>query len=108
MILSRKTPLNPIELWYPKYSTQYMEVGERVCLPACYKVKTHNKIVFTKAKHLLGYEFYLSGEKAREYQIVTNGTIKCYEVPMSALQQLEYKEDIDQAIVETAKILFKD
>lgn len=83
MTMSRLRTINKIELWYPKYH------GGRKAYIACYKVKQDNIIIFTKAKHLIGTEFYVSGDTCREYPIVTNGTIDCYAVDFSALEPVE-------------------
>lgn len=87
MMISKKMPINTIEIWAPKYHGEF-------ALLACYKIRTHNKVIFTKAKHLLGREFYISGDKAKTFEKGTNGTIEVYKVPMKELEPLEYKEDI--------------
>ena len=46
---------NVIEIWQPKYMTD-------TCLIAAYKVKEDNIIKFTKAKHLEGMKFKISGD----------------------------------------------
>lgn len=62
-------------------------------LIAHYKVQEHNKVVFTKAKHLAGKEYYISGNTIKQCNKTTNGTITCYEVPMDKLENLEYRKD---------------
>ncbi len=104
MLISKQTPINVLEVWYPKYSTQYTDKKERVVLLADYKIREHNKVIFTKAKHLLGREYYIAGHVAKSYPIVSNGTIPCREIPMSVLDNLEYKEEVAQI----AKNLFTD
>lgn len=65
-----------IEVWMPRYK-------DRKVLVAKYKVIAgENQIVFTKAKHLEGKVFCMSGAKMSEYPLTTNGTITCYEIPM--------------------------
>lgn len=95
MLISKNTPLNLIDIWTPRYK-------DRVVLIASYKVKEHNKIIFTKAKHLQDKEFYMSGSKIRQYPIDTNGKVQCYAVPLDDLEPLEYKEDV----ADLAKSLF--
>lgn len=87
MLISRYTPLNLIDIWQPRYK-------DRVVLIASYKVKENNKIIFSKAKHLAGKVYYMSGRKIRSYPIDTNGKVQCYAVPLDDLEPLEYKEDI--------------
>lgn len=85
MTLDRLTPLNVIEIWQPRYK-------DRVVLVAKYKVKQQNKVVFTKAKHLAGKEYYLSGADVAKYPIDTNGTLDCYAIPLDDLEPLEIKK----------------
>lgn len=97
MLVSKDTPLNLIDIWTPRYK-------DRAVLIASYKVKERNKIIFTKAKHLEGYEYYMTGNKLRSYPIDTNGKVQCYAVPLDDLEPLEYKEDIS----DKAKGLFDE
>lgn len=97
MLISKKVPLNTIEIWRPRYK------DNRVLL-AIYKVKQLNKVVFVKAKHLANREFIISGSKASLYPVENNGKISCYAVPMAELEVLEYTEDI----IATANRLFND
>lgn len=83
MLVRRTTPLQLIEIWQPRYK-------DRKVLIAKYKVRNMNKIVFTKAKHLAGQAFYMSGEKIQSYPIDSNGKIACYAVPLDDLEALEY------------------
>lgn len=78
---------NRIEIWSPKYSTQSVLVDVR-------KVKNDNIIYFTKANHLKGKEYYLSGDVARESDIISNGKIKCYDVPLGNLELIPKLEEI--------------
>lgn len=82
MVLGRLTPAQLIEIWRPRYK-------DRKVLIATYKVGTHNSITFTRAKHLLGQQFYASGEKIKSYPTESNGKITCYAVPMEILEPLE-------------------
>ena len=95
MLVNKKTPLNLIDIWLPKYK-------DRTVLVATYKVKEHNKIIFTRAKHLTGKEYYLNRVQAVKYPVVNNGKIACYAIPLDDLEPLEYKEDV----AEIAKSLF--
>ncbi len=82
MKLARTTPCQRIEIWAPRYK-------DRKVLIARHKVGTHNEIIFTKAKHLMGQSYYLAGEKIRSYPMDTNGTLDCYAVPVDELEVLE-------------------
>lgn len=84
MTVTRLTPLQLIEIWQPRYK-------DRKVLVAKYKVSTHNKIIFTKAKHLEGKEYYISGADASKYPIEDNGKLACYAIPLDDLEPLEYK-----------------
>lgn len=77
--------MNRIEIWSPKYMTDSV-------LIATYRVQKDNQVVFTKARHLEGKTFYISGEDIRRCPIVTNGKIACYDVPMSRLRCEERDE----------------
>lgn len=82
MTLDRLTPYNLIEIWMPRYK-------DRTVLVAKYKVGLHNKIVFTKAKHLMGKEYYISGKDIEQYPITDNGKLACYQIPLDDLKVLE-------------------
>lgn len=79
--------MNRIEIWSPKYSTQSVLADVR-------KVKANNVIYFTKAKHLEGKEYYLSGKVAEGCDVISNGKIKCYDVPMGKLELIPKLEDL--------------
>ena len=81
MKLNRLTPCQRITIWQPRYK-------DNVVLIATYKVRQHNEIVFSKAKHLPD-RYYLSGETIQKYPVESNGKIGCYAVPVSELEQLE-------------------
>lgn len=87
MLISKYSPINLIDIWSPRYK-------DRKVLIASYKVKEMNKIIFTKAKHLEGREYCMSGAKIRSYPIDTNGKVQVYAVPLDDLEVLEYKEDV--------------
>ena len=82
MQISRTTPCNNIEIWQPRYK-------DRVVLIAQYKVGVHNQINFTKAKHLMDNNWYLSGATIRNSTLETNGKIPCYAVSVDLLEPLE-------------------
>ena len=70
---------NKIEIWMPRYK-------DRKVLIAVYKVGPQNEIVFTKAKHLLGKRYEMSGAEIQKYPKTYNGKIECYEVPLDDLR----------------------
>lgn len=77
--------MNYIEIWQPRYK-------DRKVLLACHKVAAHNKVVFTKAKHLEGQEYYIAGSVANTYPKETNGKIMCFAVPLEELRLIEEGE----------------
>lgn len=81
--------MSRIEIWQPKYKTDSV-------LIATYKVSAENIITFTKAKHLEGKEYQISGDKIRSCPVVNNGKIACYDVPMSELTLVKDKETEDR------------
>jgi len=81
--------LNEIQIWSPKYSTDQVLIDPK-------KVTAHNKIVFTKAKHLEGKQFYLSGLTIRQSHLMSNGKIMCHAVPMDKLELLATPENDKQ------------
>lgn len=81
--------LNTIEIWSPKYSTDQVLIDPK-------KVMTHNKIIFTKAKHLEGKEYYIRGLTIRQSHLVSNGKIMCHAVPMDKLELLATPENDKQ------------
>ena len=74
-----------IEIWQPKYKTDE-------CLIDPKKVAVHNTIWFSKANHLLGKEYYISGEDIRKHKLVYNGRIMVHAVPMSELELIREEE----------------
>jgi hypothetical protein len=105
VIFNRPNMLTHVEVWFPKYSTQYGEIGERVALPAKYKVDAGTPwiiIPFTKAKHLKGLRYCIKRSDAQKYPIVKNGTgpnaIDCYEIPMSKLEHWDTVEEVKEVI----------
>lgn len=76
-----------IEIWTPRYH-------DKVVLIAKYKVCSgSNTIKFTKAKHLLGHLFQISGDEIRKCKLETNGSIPCYAVPMDRLEDVSEKNN---------------
>lgn len=71
------------DIWTPRYR-------DKVCLIATYKVISgDNYIRFTKAKHLEGMLFKVSGDKIRSCHVDSNGKIPCYAVPMDMLERVK-------------------
>lgn len=71
-----------IEIWSPKYSTNEV-------LIATHRVKDgDNKIVFTKAKELIGNVYSIDGAKIRSFKTQKNGKATVHCVPMSELTLL--------------------
>lgn len=79
--------LNNIYILEPRYH-------DNVALIATKRVKEHNRIIFTKAKSLIGKEFYISSEKIKRYPKTSNGVIPCYEVPIGELTLMEQRKEI--------------
>ena len=82
VVMDRYTQFKYFEIWQPRYK-------DAVVLLAAHKVGDHNKIVFTKAKHLSQEPYYVSGKTVKQYKKETNGRIDCYAVPLSELEPLE-------------------
>lgn len=88
-----------LEIWAPRYSSQYTDWEEKVALLAKYKVDRATPILlieFTKAKHLESQRFAISREKAISFGIDNNGKIPCYVVPMSALNEWYTQEEVNE------------
>lgn len=79
-----------IEIWQPKYSPRFADEHE-VWIDRD-KVREHNIVYFTKAKHLEGKEYYISGRDVRQSPTTTNGKIPVYAVPMSRLEPMAVPE----------------
>lgn len=90
MILDKWTQCSYFEIWRPRYH------GVKTVMLADYKVGTHNKIVFTKAKDMGTSPYYISGARAKKFKKETNGKIDCYAVPVSELEPLEFDEKSEQ------------
>jgi len=60
-----------------------------IVLLAKHRVGLHNEVEFTKTKaERFKGTWYISGEKAKDYPIGTNGTIECYEIPFEDFEPL--------------------
>lgn len=69
----------PIKIWAPKYSTNEVLIG-------AHHVKTGvNEIIFTKAPHLEGKVYQITGDKIRTFKKQANGKGFVYCVPMTEL-----------------------
>lgn len=87
MLVSKFSPSKTLEIWTPRYH------DDTVLINASHLDKKipHYKIIFTKAKHLMGAEYYLSyrtvTKSRKEHHKAVNGKdILRYIVPMSKLQ----------------------
>lgn len=101
MIIKAPHLLTKLPIWWPKYSTQYSGVGEKVAL--LHKDKVDHGTVcilveFTRAKHLKGQRFCIMREEAQRCPITTNGAAPMYEVPMSKLENWDSVEEIHNII----------
>ncbi len=86
MLLNRLTPVIEFKIWNPRWK-------DRMVLLADYKIATHNKIVFPKAKSLAG-DWYISGTDVKTYptepmKTKSGTTMTMRVVPIDALQPLE-------------------
>lgn len=96
MIIKEPFMHTKLDIWYPKYSTQYTNLKERVVLLAKYKVDAATPIIivnFTKAKHLIGQRYAIHKSHAQSFPVVKNGKIEVYEVPMSVLDTWQKEEE---------------
>lgn len=93
--------LTHLPIWWPKYSTQYGEVGERVALMHKEKVDHGTGwliIEFTKAKHLAGQRYCINKKEAQTYPVTNNGSALMYEVPMSKLEAWDTNEELLETV----------
>ena len=74
--------MQKIEIWTPKYSTNSVLIAK-------YKVGADNLIVFTKAKHLAGFEYRISGEEIKKSPTQKNGNSEVYVVPFDSLERVK-------------------
>jgi hypothetical protein len=68
-----------IPVWEPRYH-------DRKVLLATYKIGEKNKVKILKGA--FKGEYFISGVVASSYEIVSNGRIPCYAVPLSQLEKL--------------------
>lgn len=70
-----------IEIWQPRWK-------DRTVLIACYKVGDGwIHIRFTKTKSMPD-KYRVSSYEVRKCPITTNGTLKCYAVPLDILEKI--------------------
>lgn len=102
MILASNTPCQYFPIWNPKYSTQHdPSIKETTVLLDKNKVGLHNEVVFTRAKSpRFSGSWYVTGEEARKWPVVTNGTIPCYQIPFSRFTVLERRSEA-RSVVDT-------
>lgn len=81
MILSKDIACNVLDIWSPRWK-------DRTVMLAKYKIGTHNAITFSKTKTMPG-RYYISGAKAKQFPLETNGKLECYCVPIDELEPLE-------------------
>ena len=97
MLITKRTPVTVIDLWFPKYSSKYDGTKERAFLPACYKVDNGAEVIivkFSRAKHMQGLRFAMKRKDVMTYPRQNNGSIYCYAVPESKWEPVETPEDI--------------
>lgn len=87
LLIEPHIDLNVIKVWAPRYSTGHALIQKA-------KVKDYNKIIFTKAKHLEGKEFFISAEKIKTFPKQDNGGKDCYVVPMRELKLMEQRKAV--------------
>ena len=98
MIITKATPVTTIDLWFPRYYDKSRDNKEWVALPAVYRVEDASnviRIVFSRAKHLKGYEGYMRRSDMMKYPIGSNGKLPCYVVPMDKLERNETPEILE-------------
>lgn len=71
--------MNKIKIWAPKYSTDEVLIGSH------HVAKGDNEVVFTRAPHLKGKVYTITGEKIRSFKKQINGRGYVYCVPMDEL-----------------------
>lgn len=77
--------LTTIPIWEPRYHDNKVLVATK-------KVRAHNRIIFTKAKSLIGKEFYISSERIKKYPKESNGVLQCYAVPLEDLMEMKQEK----------------
>jgi hypothetical protein len=97
MIIHKLHTCTRLDVWWPRYSDQYGDTGEKVALLACYKVDAGSPVIivdFTKAKHLKGQRYAIKRSDVVSYPLDSNGKIPCYAVPMSAFDTWETAAEV--------------
>jgi hypothetical protein len=103
MIVKNPNALTKLEIWFPKYSSAYTELEERVVLLAKYKVDAGSPVLiieFTKAKHLMRQRYCIPRHEVQTMKVDSNGKIPVYIVPMSRLYTYDTVEDVKQTVDE--------
>jgi hypothetical protein len=93
MLLSKNISCNQIDIWSPRYNDSKVLIAK-------YKIGIHNRIRFTKAKHLAGKEYYINGSEIVKHPLESNTKIACYAVPIDELQLIEDPKDVLKVIKE--------
>lgn len=99
MKLDKRIKYNRIEIFDPRYKDQWND-QPRVVLIAPWNIADHNIVWFSKAKYLMGREFYVSGDDIRscEREPITSKkgtTYQFFAVPFTMMQEIQ--DDADQA-----------
>lgn len=81
-VLDKRTQFSVFTIWEPRYY-------DLKVLLAAFRIKEHNKIVFTKVPQLGTGPYYISGKKAKSFKKESNGKIACYAIPIHELEPLE-------------------
>lgn len=95
MIIRNGARITTLDIWYPRYKDKTADNKEWIVLLADYKVRNAFsviKVIFTRAKHLKGFEGYIKRSEVLKYPLQSNGTIKCYTVPFNKLERNEVPE----------------
>lgn len=101
MIFNKPSLLTKLNIWAPKYSAKYTDIKERVALLAVYKVDHASPwilVEFTKAKHLLGQRYCVKRSEVQACRVESNGSIPCYAVPMSKLEDWITVSEVEENI----------
>ena len=95
--------MQTLEIFEPKYKTN-------CCLIAVYKVNQIQNdfiVVFTKAKHLMGKKFLVKYSDCLDSEVVTNGKIDCYAVPMEKLTEIMPQDEVKTKAKNTRKSIIQ-
>lgn len=84
--LCKHIPAKHLPIWSPRWH------DKRVLIPD-YKVADNNIIQFTKDSTLSSDKLhYVSGKTVKKYKKESNGSVMCYCVPLTELQDFETAE----------------